>query len=279
MKKIRELVRVGETAGTYGVEIEVEGHALPNRFPHTWRVEEDGSLKAQEAHEYVMGKPADLAGVRAALDLMQQAFDECKSEVDESIRAGVHVHMNVQEWNMKELMTFVMVYYILEDVLMEWCGPNREGNLFCLRTRDAEYVLFRLIKMLRTRDIRLVNDEIIRYSSLNFCSLFRYGSIEFRGMRSTGDLDTIYNWVRIIDDMATSSKKFSDPVDVLASMSGDGGLAFFEAMLPNTHHLFVKDTIEDRVREAARRVQIVAYSTDWDSLADRGINPFVQKGF
>lgn len=279
MKTIRELVGVKATEGNYGVEIEVEGKSLPTRFPDIWRVEEDGSLKAEEAHEYVMKKPANLAGVRAALDLMQQAFDECKSEVDESIRAGVHVHMNVQTWNMKELMTFVMIYYIIEDVLMEWCGPNREGNLFCLRTRDAEYVLFRLIKTLRSRDIKLMNDEIIRYSSLNFCSLFRYGSVEFRGMRSTGDLNTIFDWVNIIDDMAASSRKFSSPVDVLASMSGEGGLAFFESMLPNTHHLFDKTTIEDRVREAARRVQIVAYSTDWESLNGKSINPFVQKGF
>lgn len=279
MKKIRDLVRVKETIGLYGVEIEVEGKSLPNHFPHTWRVEEDGSLKAEEAHEYVMTMPDSLEGVRRALDLMQLAYDECKSEVDESIRAGVHVHMNVQEWNMKDLMTFVMVYYILEDILMEWCGPNREGNLFCLRTRDAEYVLFRLIKTLRTQDIKLMNDEIIRYSSLNFCSMFRYGSIEFRGMRSTGDLNTIFNWVKIIDDMATASRKFSSPVDVLASMSGEGGLSFFEAMLPNTHHLFNKETIEERVREAARRVQIVAYSTDWDSLEVPNINPFIQKGF
>lgn len=279
MKTIRELVGVKATEGNYGVEIEVEGKSLPTRFPDIWRVEEDGSLKAEEAHEYVMKKPTNLAGIRAALDLMQQAFDECKSEVDESIRAGVHVHMNVQTWNMKELMTFVMIYYIIEDVLMEWCGPNREGNLFCLRTRDAEYVLFRLIKTLRSRDIKLMNDEIIRYSSLNFCSLFRYGSVEFRGMRSTGDLNTIFDWVNIIDDMAASSRKFSSPVDVLASMSGEGGLAFFESMLPNTHHLFDKTTIEDRVREAARRVQIVAYSTDWESLNGKSINPFVQKGF
>lgn len=279
MRCMRDLIGVNPTEGMYGVEIEVEGKNLPINLGRTWKVEHDGSLKAEEAHEYVTPKPLTLEGVKKSLDFLAEAYRIHGSVIDESIRAGVHVHMNVQDWNIKQLMTFTTSYYILEEVLMNWCGPDREGNLFCLRTRDAEYVLFRLMKTLKTRNLKFLKDDVIRYSSLNYCSLFKYGSIEFRGMRGTGDLDTIYDWVKIIDDLRTSSLKFDSPNDVMAMMSGSGGLDFLEYMLPNTHHLINKVDVDKSVRSAARRVQMIAFAIDWNTIGERGINPFVQEGF
>ena len=278
MKNIRELINLKPTGGLYGVEIEVEGKRLPTNLGSIWRIEHDGSLKG-ESFEYVMPKPLDLAGVKVALDYLDQSYKACATVVDDSIRAGVHVHMNVQDWNIKQLMTFSTAYYILEDVLMNWCGPNREGNLFCLRTRDAEFILFRLLKTLRSRNLKHLNDEAIRYSSLNYCSLFKYGSIEFRGMRGTGDLNVIYDWVRIINDLRESSLRFNDPNEIMAVMSGSGGVEFFEMMLPNTHHLFKKKGFDEVIRQAARRVQMIAFSIDWNTIGNRGINPFSQEGF
>lgn len=279
MRCMKELIGLSTTKGLFGVEIEVEGKNLPKNLDKVWRVEKDGSLKAAEAYEYVTPKPLDLNGVRSSLDFLSETYKQCNSQIDESIRAGVHVHMNVQDWNIKQLMTFSISYYILEDVLMNWCGPDREGNLFCLRTKDAEFTLFRLYKTLKSRNLKHLNNDIIRYSSLNYCSLFKYGSIEFRGMRGTGDLDAIYDWVTIINDLRETSLKFDNPNDVMAVMSGDGGLAFLELMLPNTHHLFDKTDVDKMIRSAARRVQMIAFAIDWNSIGEKGINPFSQEGF
>lgn len=279
MKTIRELTGVKRTVGDYGVEIEVEGKNLPRQLGDVWRVEKDGSLKTAEAWEYVMPKPLDLLGVKKSLDYLAMSYLAHKSQVDESIRAGVHVHVNVQEWNIKQLMTFATAYYIIEDVLMNWCGPDREGNLFCLRTKDAEFILFRLYKTLSSRNLKHLNNDVIRYASLNFLSLFNYGSVEFRGMRGTGNLDTIYDWVRIIDDLKNASLKYDSPNDLMAAMSGDGGLAFFEAILPTTHTLFDKKGIEESVRSAARRVQMIAFGIDWTTLSTPSINIFASEGF
>jgi hypothetical protein len=279
MKTIRDLTGAKRTTGDYGVEIEVEGKRLPRTLGEVWRVEKDNSLKTAEAWEYVMPKPLDLIGVKKALDYLSMSYVAHNSEVDESIRAGVHVHVNVQEWNIKQLMTFATTYYILEDVLMNWCGPDREGNLFCLRAKDAEYILFQLYKTLNSRNLKHLNNDVIRYASLNFLSLFSYGSVEFRGMRGTGNLDIIYDWVRIIDDMKQSSFKYDSPNDLMAAMSGDGGLTFFETILPNTHHLFEKKGIEESVRSAARRVQMIAFGIDWTSLSTPSINIFSQESF
>lgn len=266
----------------YGVEIEVEGVNLPSHnLSHTiWRVEKDDSLKTEEAWEYVTPVPLSLQGVRASLDYLDLAYKAHKSEVFDSIRAGVHVHMNVQDWNVKQLFTFATAYYLVEDILINWCGPGREGNLFCLRARDAEFVLFRILKALKDKNLKYLKEDIIRYSSLNYCSLFKYGSIEFRGMRGTGELDLIYQWVEIINDLREASLQFDSPMQVISMMSGDGELQFLKRILPNTHELFShNERASDSIREASRRVQMLAFGVNWEDIGKQSVNIFKQESF
>jgi hypothetical protein len=283
MKNISSLIGIPREAirtELYGVEIEVEGTNLPRRLnSDLWRVELDGSLKATEAWEYVTPGPLSLEGVKSSLDYLASEYTRHRSVVDDSIRAGVHVHMNVQEWNIKQVVTFVTIYYILEDILMKHCGENREGNLFCLRARDAEFVLFRLLRSLKEQNLKYLKDDMIRYSSLNYCSLFKYGSLEFRGMRGTGDLDAIYEWVEIIDELRTSSLKFDTPVDVVSTMSGDGEIAFLNRILPTKGHLFKFDGIEHSIQEATRRVQMIAFGVNWATIDKQSVNIFKKEGW
>lgn len=280
MKSILSLHSETFRSELYGVEIEVEGERLPTNLSSVWRVERDDSLKTEEAWEYVTPTPLNLDGVKNALDYLNLAYKAHNSVVYDSIRAGVHVHMNVQDWNVKQLFTFAISYYLIEDLLINFCGEGREGNLFCLRAKDAEFVIFRLLKTLKEKNFKYLNNDIIRYSSLNYCSLFKYGSLEFRGMRGTGDLDLIYQWVEIINDLREASLTFDDPIHVISSMSGDGELQFLKRILPNKYELFTEiPEMEKSIREASRRVQMLAFSTDWSKLGDKSVNIFKQESW
>lgn len=99
MVKIKDVIGIDRRliqSGLYGVEIEVEGTSLPT-YEHlsskVWRAEGDGSLRAEEAWEYVMPKPGSLQEVRESLDYLDAAYDSLDSDVHDSVRAGVHVHM------------------------------------------------------------------------------------------------------------------------------------------------------------------------------------------
>lgn len=281
MKKIKTLASVPggylSEDKLYGVEIEVEGEHLPTDLPTKWwRIETDSSLKTEEAYEYVTNGPDTLDGVKKRIDMLRAAYERNNTEVYDSVRAGVHVHMNVQDWDVKQLMTFSVCYYIVEDVLLRFCGENREGNLFTLRARDAEYVLFKLIECLNTRNLAVLKNEIIRYASLNYCSLFKYGTVEFRGMRGTGDLDAIIEWVEVIDELRKSSLDFSTPVEVMEYMSGGGERLFLQKLFPTKYHLFDSDDLDSRIRNSARRIQMLAYGTDWEALSKPNVNIFLQ---
>src|SRR5687767_9863504 len=111
MKPIKVLAQVNPkyiSDSTYGVEIEVEGVRLPgpDETPGMWRCERDSSLKTAEAWEYVLKYPTTLSGVKQALGALNDAYKGKKTKVHDSVRAGVHVHMNVQEWDIRQLMTF-----------------------------------------------------------------------------------------------------------------------------------------------------------------------------
>lgn len=58
-------------------------------------------------------------------------------------------------------------------------------------------------------------------------------------------------------------------------MSGEGELEFFNSLLPNTNHLFkgVVD-IERSIRQATRRVQMIAFTIDWNSMDKVNTNIF-----
>lgn len=276
----RLFLKVERCEGEYGVEIEVEGSDLPERdlFPSLdklWRIEEDGSLRGEESAEFVLRKPTTLEGVKEALGVLDAAYEMMESDVDESIRAGVHVHMNIQRYTPLELLTFITTFYVMEDLVVHWCGKGRVGNHFCLRCFDAEFVIHKLIEACEKRDWRFLNTDEIRYAALNLTSMFKYGSVEFRSMRSTRDLDAVYKFVRLIDQVAKGAKKFANPKDVVHSLSEMGG-----------QERFIKYVMEDMAEEFShlpnvsimrgmRTVQPLVQKIDWEKFNKEKVNPFL----
>lgn len=181
MIKVMEAFRLpkrASTSGDVGIEIEVEGDNLP-RPDEYWRCERDGSLRG-ESMEYVLEEPLKLPKALDALAHLDACYIRGNTNVHESVRAGVHIHINVQKLTVVELFSFMTAYLILEDLLIKYCGEYREGNLFCLRTRDAEFLLHTLEGVASKKNYEAFSSDMLRYASMNVCSLWRYGSLEFR---------------------------------------------------------------------------------------------------
>lgn len=267
---VKDVMRIGQrklTNGDLGIEIEVEGRNLP-RPGDMWRCERDGSLRGDESMEYVLAKPSTIEQVTVALDNLDHSYVQTGSRVDESVRAGVHVHVNCQKLSMKQLYTFMVLYITLENVLLKFCGEWREGNLFCLRCQDAEYLLTRLIAATRNKDyVGEFQDNNVRYSSMNVKALGDYGSLEFRAMRSTRDLSLILTWAKMLLHLREVSKRFVDPVEVVQKVSQLGGKAFLELCLGEHAKLFANvKSVEELLFDGVRLSQCVAYCTDWDAF-------------
>lgn len=269
MKTIADMLFLGDTLDTreIGIEIEVEGEALPTKVPMGWRVEYDGSLRG-ESLEYVFTSPVPRDKVKVLLDRLDEKFKERESEVFDSGRAGIHVHVNIRDLTKAELYNFMCLYIIFEDLLVKWCGELREGNLFCLRIKDAEHLLQYLRDSLILGRLDVLHDDNIRYASMNCKAVVQYGSLEFRAMRSTVDMEAIQQWVNLLLALKDTAKKFDNPREVINTMSWEGPEAFAKTTFGDMLSSFPANTDwRKSVIEGIRRAQNVAYAVEWEEAA------------
>lgn len=289
MNTIREIIACKKTEGDLGLEIEVEGHNLPNLLGSVWKCEHDGSLRG-ESCEYVLKHPTDVDGIKDALDYLDKQYAAAGARPTESFRAGVHVHVNCQELTFIELFNFITLYLIFENLFVRWCGHAREGNLFCLRSSDAEYVLDELSRSLKIasnhRDLSyflqmVFSEDQIRYLSMNLGALGKYGSLEFRAMRSTPNLSLIYGWANVLYSLRETAKTYSNPQAIMHEFSFKGTQVFIDdvlgvdvaTMFKNSSENYRKDLID-----GVRNAQEIAFSGDWDVIKTIECNRLARTG-
>lgn len=182
-----------------GVEIEVEGvedrDAIPTAVRTFWNAETDNSLR-EGGVELVFSEPFVGNGVVEALD---NFCAWAKNSAKVSSRTGLHVHMDVRDMTINEFKLLCTTYAICEAVLYKFVGDKRETNLFCLPWYSSDTELDKLTKALNNHDSAIMHIENIeRYSGLNLAALRKFGSIEFRQLKTTFDFDRILLWVNMI---------------------------------------------------------------------------------
>lgn len=208
MQKLYKALNKPLQQGLLGVEIEVEANDVLPMEMAAWNVTHDGSLRGAHAAEYVLKKPMSLPDTMTAIADLRKALEPAK--LTWSFRTSVHVHMNVLNMTKKQVDCFIYSYLLLEEVLVAFCGKQREGNRFCLRVRDAEQLVTELSRFMAHPEFTFPNRDVYRYSSLNLDALKKFGSLEFRGMRGTIDKDVLDVWVNALVRLRSFSMKHSN---------------------------------------------------------------------
>lgn len=267
MKFTEKLVRDG---GQYqdhvGVEVELEHHEevvdLPTPVRKFWRAEEDKSLR-RNGVEYVFREPLLKEEAFKAIDMLGAHVDKTNKVYDVG-RAGVHVHVNVGDLKVRELVNFLALAHVLDDLLVHWCGERRKGNLFCLRLRDAEFVTDAIVSALDNKDLDMFHTDRLRYASVNLKSIPQYGSVEFRSMRSDGDWEALKVWVGVLLRLKEVAKVIDNPIQIVSDCSMMSPENFVSHVLGEYSELFPRyPGFEDDVYHAIQRVQYYAYSQEW----------------
>jgi hypothetical protein len=267
-------------SGDIGLEIEVEGNTFPKTsefedeeddsevIPSQWFYTYDGSLRGHDNAEYVLRKPLLFNEVPLALDDLWHMFKKFGSELDESNRTSVHVHLNVQSWHINRLAAFAGLYFSVEEVLTNWCGDARVGNLFCLRGIDAPAIIGKLRQFLNTGDLS-VFDEGLHYSAFNLHAIKKLGSVEIRTMRGCRDPETIKTWVSVLQRLYELSDEYPDPRGVCEGFSGLGWESYVRGILgPNSDQILrdcgmTTDEVRQAMYRGIRLAQNVCYCRDW----------------
>jgi hypothetical protein len=281
---VATLFRIPPVAGEIGLEIEVEGTNLPGYHRNEegnvavpmrnhWRIENDGSLRTNnpgdEACEYVLRNPVSRDDLSKALDFFTKKWSDAGATSYDTYRCSVHVHLNVSDWPMRRVYSFLTAWFILEELLVDWAdgGTNhRVGNRFCLRAKDAEGIIDRLQQMAK-EDFRGRPDRnTLKYGAVNIAALAQYGSLEFRALRGTTDTKLIRTWVDMLLRIKDFAAKYDNPNEIIQDFSGRDPIAWAREVLGDlAESAFQGDLTKatEKLFGGMRLAQDVGYATNW----------------
>lgn len=267
MKTLRDIYHFDRKVGGYkmGLELEVEG-TIRCDPPANWNSKPDGSL-GPNGVEFVTIQAFSYERAEELLTRLDKALKDSESEINCSGACSVHVHMNVQDLKIIDIVKILTMYYIFEDALTEFSGPDRVGNLFCLRASDSEEPIFRIIEDINEGTFpRMLNDDI-RYAALNLRALSRFGTLEFRSFRGIekSPLEVV-PWVNLLTDIRQAALEYDTPAEIVEQFSILGTEEFIKRVFREENLKLLDLSDEFNLHAGVRRAQWLAYQIDYSKF-------------
>lgn len=262
----------------FGIEVEVEGKNLiniPLKVADYWGVHDDHSLRklkpTDQAVEFVCRRPFPMREVREAVTVLFDYLNQPNVTVYNSYRTSVHVHLNFSTETYRTIYNFMTLALILDELFVSQCGPHRIGNNFCLRAKDALGQIKILTDSIQSGNgFFQLGGQNERYSSINFTSLTKFGSIEFRSLECTTHEGRLMHWVGTLDYLKQHSKTYTNPIEIIRSFSSHGPKEFLKLALgPYSHKYISVLGMEEMLLDGVRLAQDLAYCSAWNEVKRR----------
>lgn len=276
--------------GDLGLELEVEAkQPLPTngdigRLQNMWYAKREGSLRGYNMEYITQGNifnnPNKTKHINWLIDTLKPY-----QPIPDSPRTSLHVHVNVQRYTLNQVYACMVGYWLLENLLTKFCGPTREGNHFCLRACDAEWIVRKQVEAVSQHGYPFyseVHNKNLRYSGLNTAAVPRFGSLEVRSMRGVMEPKIIDMWSSELQRMFSRIKtKFNNPSALMDTYFAFSKEQFINLLFSKA---FVKElkTIkgwEGLIEENEGLVCSLAYCVNWDSWEPMTTAPKTKKTY
>ena len=282
---------IGGEQDLFGLEVELEGKKIVTElYPVAdyWKIHQDGSLRANklgsQACEYVFRHPLSLKGTEAALKALIEYLTETPGvEVFDSYRTSIHVHVNCLNESIRTIVNFITLSIIFDELFVSQNGETRIGNNFCLRSRDAEGQIADLIQSVSKYGSLYNLAANDRYSSVNMSGLLKFGTVEFRSLECTTDLNRIMHWVKSVQALKVSARGYENPREIIGKFSRKGPLGFMISHLGDQSEKYTQvPGAHQMLQNGMRLAQDFAYCSDWqlpskEQIEAKAVKPRVKK--
>lgn len=197
MSNIATLVNKPIPSGCVGIEVEVE-FEQPRNFPDAprgWTAKHDGSLRS--GREYTLNTPirrgpTHIKNRLTTLFTVLSAGHDMRP-IKNALSASTHIHLSALHLTPTQVATAATIWWLLEPYVMDDCGDERKTNRYTRPFDLNSGVRF----FSRMRD-SLRGPDTDRYYALNPTALSRFGTLEYRGMRSSLDADQLTKWISLL---------------------------------------------------------------------------------
>lgn len=235
----------------YGVELEYEGSndKLMSEYLPGWSLTGDDSLR-NNGIEFV-------SHVTLPEHLHTRLTNASKLVEEHNLiphkRCGVHVHLNVTDLNIRQLMCVSTLYALIEPQIFQNFAPERTDNHFCVPLYNCENLLDAFRKDIthlrnmeaginaemksnkyKNMDIGAPGFEQVvisnlscvsvcsKYAALNYKTLANLGTLEFRHLGATTDFLLIEAWCEFIGMVREVALKYQWPEDIIDDYENTG---------------------------------------------------------
>lgn len=174
----------------------------------------DGSLRGDYAYEYITF-PTKLKHLR---NLLNTAVNDLQLGPNNySDRCSIHAHANVLDFTEDQLKSVFLAYQTLEGLLFKFVGHYRDEGLYAVPwsgTKIAE-------RLFNNKLDRVSIKKWQKYTALNVIPVASQGTIEFRHLEGTHDVERIMQWLNIIGSILRFGKatKFDDHKAIIMDMN------------------------------------------------------------
>jgi hypothetical protein len=242
-----------------GVELELEKLAYDSsrgRPPDLWKEVSDGSLR-DGGVEYVFREPLYGTGITDALMDMDLYLQHLHAAA--SYRTSVHVHINVSDMDVDQFLTLITLYLIFEHAFVKYHSSKREDNIFCVPFYKAPGALAQLVNIFDlTRNgleshsmVRNVFERFEKYHALNLGAVLTHGSLEFRHMPGTCDMNKVLEWIRIIQYLKKAALSMDvDYMRLINEVSGNASFIVRDVFKDTAESLIYPDMTHDLMQGA-----------------------------
>ena len=269
----------------FGIELECEGKNVdwngkdPDLIKE-WAPHADGSLRNNHGSscEWVFNGPVGYKTSILRIERLFKYFELRKAKLVCSNRTSTHVHFNMGDKNVYQLVNMFILFTILEDLFDRYCGEDRRGNLFCLSSRHAEdQVRLLSTALFEKYSLAIFRDEF-RYCSMNLASINKFGTVEFRAMRGLDNQEDMKAWLSILKEFCDySCYQMQNPVTLVETISVKTPLGFIKEIFSKTNFTLLTKGIDEHeinasVYEGLRLVQMMCYriGTEFDQVRLKG---------
>lgn len=202
----------------------------------TWDVKTDASCG------WELAAPAltlDESGNNAELKAVMNAVAALRPQINKS--CGLHVHVEVRDFNARDLRNLIVLWARYEPYFFELCPPSRRSNTFCVPHRKttwgaADHNGWNRIEpaLAISTDAefrRALAAATSRYNALNLTHFWNAQRIEFRLAAGTIDYEKVSRWVQLLLTLVQRVKQANMPMIQSGGWSNKGFSTMYVAKM------------------------------------------------
>lgn len=257
-----------KTGDLFGIELEMEGkNIVLLDGVRGWTATHDGSLRNNHGDclEWIFSSPVNFQNSVKRVEQLFEKLEENKAKIVCSNRTSTHVHFNMGDKQIYQVINLFIAYTVVEGLLTRYSGEDRSGNLFCVSVRHADDIVNKVDEVVSRRGSfdKFGNDY--RYAGLNLCSLNKFNTVEFRTMRGLDNSEDVISWLTILNDLCIyACYAMGKPSNFIENISTKGVHGILSEIFSEESYKKLTNEVSDHevhasVYEGLRVVQPLAY--------------------